>query len=142
MTQALPTLYEAKAKAKTLRERLAAEGTKLSHSQALEQIAKAHGYRDWNGFFAAIEASHSVDWQVGKRVTGRYLSQPFEATILSSEQLRPGWYRLVLDLDEAVDVVRFESFSNFRKQIRAEVGPRGHTKERTSDGTPHVELDL
>jgi hypothetical protein len=37
--------------------------------------------------------------------------------------------------------VRFESFSNLRKQIRIKVGPAGHSKERTSDGRPHVELD-
>ncbi|MEM9585513.1 MAG: glyoxalase superfamily protein [Pseudomonadota bacterium] len=46
-----------------------------------------------------------------------------------------------MDLDEAVDVVRFESFSNLRTQIRVEVGPAGHSKECTSDGTPHLELD-
>jgi hypothetical protein len=75
-------------------------------------------------------------------VTGRYLSQPFAATVLAADQFRPGWFRLVLDLDAAVDVVRFDSFSNLRKRIRVEVGPEGHSKERTSDGTPHVVLDL
>jgi hypothetical protein len=80
-------------------------------------------------------------WTVGGRVTGRYLSQPFAATVLAADQFRPGWFRLVLDLDAAVDVVRFDSFSNLRKRIRVEVGPAGHSKERTSDGIPHVELD-
>ena len=47
----------------------------------------------------------------------------------------------MLDLDEAVDVVRFDSFSNLRKRIRVEVGPEGHSKERTSDGTPQIVLD-
>ena len=142
MTRNLPTLSEAKAKAKALRKRLTDEGTDLSHSQALERTAQEYGFRDWNGFRAAIEAHGPTAWVVGGRVTGRYLAQPFGATILSSEQSRPGWFCLVLDLDEAVDVVRFESFSNLRKQIRTEVGPLGHSKERTSNGTPHVELDL
>ena len=66
--------------------------------------------------------------------------------MLAAERLRPGWFRLVLDLDAAVDVdvdvVRFDSFSNMRKRIRVEVGPEGHSKERTSDGTPQVALDL
>ena len=141
MSRDLPTLAEAKNLAKALRKRLADEGFVLGHSQALERVAQDHGFRDWNAFHAAIEADQSEAWSVGARVTGRYLSQPFAAKILSSEQLRPGWFRLVLDLDEAVDVVRFESFSNLRKQIRVEVGPAGHSKERTSDGTPHVELD-
>ncbi|MEM9582115.1 MAG: glyoxalase superfamily protein [Pseudomonadota bacterium] len=141
MTRDLPTLIDAKNMAKALRKRLADEGVILAHSQALERIAQDHGFKDWNGFHAAIEARQSEARRVGARVTGRYLSQPFAAKILSSEPLRPGWFRLVLDLDEAVDVVRFESFSNLRKQIRFEVGPAGHSKERTSDGTPHVELD-
>ena len=36
-------------------------------------------------------------------MTGRYLSQPFAATVLAADQFRPGWFRLVLDLDAAVD---------------------------------------
>lgn len=141
MTKDLPTLIEAKELAKALRKRLATDGAVLSHSQALERVAQDHGFRDWNGLHAAIEAAGPNGWIVGARVTGQYLAQPFAATVRSSEHLRPGWYRLVLDLDEAVDVVRFETFSNLRKQIRVEVGPLGHSKERTSDGTPHVELD-
>ena len=142
MTGPLPTLLDAKTKAKALRKRLAAEGVELGHSKALERIAQDYGFRDWNGLRAAIAVHREHSWNVGDRVTGRYLAQPFAATVRSSDQQLPGWYRLVLDLDEAVDVVRFESFSNLRKQIRVEVGPKGHSKERTSDGVPHVELDL
>jgi len=141
MTRDLPTLVEAKTLAKALRKRLAEDGRVLGHSQALERVAQDHGFRDWNGLHAAIKARQPDARSVGARVTGRYLSQPFAATILSSQCLRPGWYRLVLDLDEAVDVVRFDSFSNLRKRIRVEVGPAGHSKERTSDGRPHVALD-
>lgn len=141
MTRDLPTVAQAKQEAKRLRVALAAEGTAISHAQALERVAHRHGFRDWNAFHAEIRDRPPQGWSVGVRVSGRYLAQPFAATVRSAEQLRPGWFRLVLDLDEAVDVVRFESFSNLRKQIRAEVGPEGHSKERTSDGTPHVELD-
>lgn len=142
MTTNLPTLAQAKTEAKALRKRLVAAGTALSHAQALERIAQEYGFRDWNGFHAAIEANRPDGWLVGERVTGRYLAQPFTATVLSSQHLRPGWFRLALDLDEAVDVVRFDSFSNLRKRVHAVVGPMGHTKEHTSDGTPHVVLDL
>ena len=137
----LPTLAEAKRQAKALRETLAAEGSRISHSEALEHIARRHGYRDWNGLHAAIRDLVPEDWAIGGRVTGRYLSQPFAATVLAAEPQRPGWVRLTLELDEAVDVVRFESFSNLRKQLRVVVGPEGHSQERTSDGTPHLVLD-
>ncbi len=141
MKRDLPTLVQAKSQAKRLREDLAAEGARISHAQALEKIAHRHGFRDWNAFHAAIRDLPPEGWNPGGRVTGTYLSQPFAATVLSAEQLRPGWFRLALDLDEAVDVVRFESFSNLRKQIRIVVGPNGQSRERTSDGTPHIVLD-
>ena len=142
MTRDLPTPAEAKSEAKRVRDRLAAEGTRIGHSQALEMVAHRHGFRDWNALHAAIRDVPTDAWHVGNRVTGRYLSQPFAANVLSVEPREPGWVRLVLDLEEAVDVVRFEGFSNLRKRLRVEVGPKGHSKERTSDGKPHVELDL
>lgn len=141
MTRDLPTTAQAKHQARRLREKRASEGTPISHAQALEGVARQHGFRDWNALHAAIGDRPPDGWAPGRRVTGRYLSQPFSATVVSAERLRPGWFRLVLNLDEAVDVVRFDSFSNLRKRIRAVVGPDGHSKERTSDGVPHVELD-
>lgn len=142
MTRVLPTTAQAKDQAKRLRQDLAATGTAISHAQALEKVAYQYGYRDWNALHAVIAGRPPEGWTAGGRVNGRYLAQPFAATVIDAEQLRPGWFRLVLKLDEAVDVVRFDSFSNFRKQIRVVVGPDGHSKERTSDGEPHVRLDL
>lgn len=142
MKRGLPTITEAKREAKQLRAALAGKGEAISHAQALERVAQRHGFRDWNAFHAALRDRPPQGWQVGGRVTGRYLSQPFAATVLAADPFRPDWFRLVLDLDEAVDVVRFDSFSNLRKRIRVKVGPEGHSKERTSDGIPHVALDL
>lgn len=112
MNANLPTLVEAKAQARRLREGLAAEGRQISHSRSLELVASQHGYRDWNTFHAALGNRPPDGFVPGGRVTGHYLSQPFAATVLSVEMPRSGWFRLVLDLDEAVDVVTFDSFSN------------------------------
>lgn len=142
MTRDLPTITKAKRDAKRMRATLTEQGEEISHAQALERVAQRHGFRDWNAFHAEMRDRPPRGWTVGGRVTGRYLSQPVAATALAADQRRPDWFRLVLHLDEAVDVVRFESFSNLRKQIRVEIGPDGHSKERTSDATPHVELDL
>ena len=142
MTRDLPTLAQAKRLARTLRHEQAARDNPISHSEALEQVARGHGFRVWNALHAAIRDRPPEGWTEGGRVSGRYLSQPFAATVASADRLRPGWFRLVLDLDEAVDVVRFESFSNLRRQIRVVVGPDGHSKEHTTDGEPHVRLDL
>lgn len=146
----LPTVAEAKAQAARLRAgfqagsqaSLQTERMEISHSQSLELIARQYGYRDWNAFFAAIGNRPPEGWVPGGRVCGRYLSQPFEAQVIAVEMLRPGWFRLTLDLDEAVDVVTFASFSNFRKRIRGAVGPAGTTREKTSDGRPHLELEM
>ncbi|MBF9059840.1 hypothetical protein HKCCSP123_11670 [Rhodobacterales bacterium HKCCSP123] len=138
----MPTPAEAKALAGRLRDERRAAGHPIGHGQALEIVARTHGFRDWNTMAAAIGNRAPEGLRAGARATGRYLSRPFRATVLSAEALRPGWVRLVLDLDEAVDVVTFESFSNWRKRLRVEVGPEGHSRERTSDGIPHLVLDL
>lgn len=142
MTRSLPTLAEAKAQAKRLRVKLAEDGTEIGHARSLELVAHQLGFRDWNTLHAAIGNRPPDGFAVGGRIEGRYLGQPFAATVVGVESLSPGWFRLELDLDEAVDVVTFDSFSNFRKRIRGVVGPSGLSKERTSDGQPHLELEI
>ena len=48
--------HDAKAMAKTMRETLAAENIEISHSQALEIVAKQFGLENWNILAARIEA--------------------------------------------------------------------------------------
>lgn len=138
----LPTLSEAKTLAKTLRHRLAEAGETLPYAEALERTAKAHGFRDWNAFHAAIRDRVPEAWRSGARVSGRYLSQPFTATVKRAVAQPAGWVRLTLDLDQAVDVVRSERFSNHRKRISCTIGQNRTTKETTSDGVPHMVLDI
>ena len=100
-------LTTAKARARRLRTDLAAKGVAISHSQALERLARAAGLADWNTLFAAIGNRPPEAWAVGQRVRGAYLGQPFEGRIIQAKMTRPGWFRLTIDLDEAVDVVTF-----------------------------------
>ncbi|MEZ5674854.1 hypothetical protein SAMN06265173_102180 [Thalassovita litoralis] len=141
MNTQLPPLSQAKAQAKRLRAELADQGTEISHAQSLELVAHQNGFRDWNAFHAAIGNRPPPAWTPGGRVEGSYLSQPFKATVVSVTMLRPGWFRLALELDEPVDVVTFDSFSNYRKRVHCVIGPLGMTQEKTSDGTPHVILE-
>src|SRR5690606_31658729 len=48
------TIDNAKAQAKALRAALQAQGTAISHAQALELIARQHGARDWNTLHARL----------------------------------------------------------------------------------------
>ena len=142
MSCTLPTLQEAKARAKALRQSRAAAGETLSHSAALEDVAKDLGFRDWNTCIASLGRAGPRALRQGDRVTGRYLGQPFSAEVIRAEGVvaKPGWMRLELHLDQAVDVVRFATFSNLRRRIRGTVGPQGFSEERTSDGVPHLEI--
>ena len=142
MSNDLPSLAEAKRQAKWLREQTGSEGAGIGHSRALELVAKSYGYRDWNTFHAVIRDRPPKGFVPGERVRGYYLGQPFAATVIDVEVRAPGWYRLSLEADQAIDVVAFDSFSNFRKRISGTVGPEGKSRERTSDGRPHLEVDV
>jgi Glyoxalase superfamily protein len=83
-------LTAAKACARRLRAELAARGIAISHSQALERVARAAGFADWNALFAAIGNRPPEAWAVGQRVRGLYLRQRFQGRIIRAEMTRPG----------------------------------------------------
>lgn len=140
MSSLLPTMPAVKAQARALRKECLANGNAMSHSQTLEQVAQGYGFRDWNSFHAAINQQGPDGFAPGCRVNGRFMSQPFTATLTAVQVVRPGWYRLDLKLDSPVDVVTFDSFSNFRQRVRAVVGAAGESQECTSDGIPHLSI--
>lgn len=142
MTNKPTSIDAAKKQAKLLRAKLADDGTAISHSKSLELIAQQYGFRDWNSFFADYGNRPKRDWQIGDRVTGHYLAQPFKAEILSVTRMGDGWFRLTFKFDEPVDVIAFESWSAFRQRTTQVIGPNGMTREKTSDGRPHMVLDL
>ncbi|MFG6604893.1 MULTISPECIES: glyoxalase superfamily protein [unclassified Sulfitobacter] len=142
MNPQLPSAAKAKNKAKRLRAKMAEDGTSIGHAKSLELVADQHGFSDWNTMVAAIGNAPLKGWAIGDKVSGTYLSQPFTGHVVSISTLKPEWFRLELHLDEAVDVVTFDGFSNFRSRIRGVIGPKGHSIERTSDGQAHLQIDL
>ena len=142
MNSQLPAAMQAKDQAKRLRIQMSEDGIKIGHAKSLEIVAHQHGFRDWNTMNAAIADSQRQGWAVGDRVTGTYLSQPFSAQVFSASALELGWFKLGLELEEAIDVVTSDGFSNYRKRIRGTVGPKGYSPERTSNGEPHLQIDL
>ena len=142
MTAFIPSIEAAKRQAKALRAGLAAQGQEISTSQSLELVAKTAGYKDWNTLHAAIGNAPRPPVYPGQIVTGRYLNQPFVAEVLGVTELSHGRYDVLLHFAEAVDVVTFDSFSNFRTRVHKAVGPDGQSFDKTSNGTPHLVLDL
>jgi len=132
-----------KAEARVLRAEYSADGKSISHGEALERVAHAHGYRDWNTARACLPQRIGCPVTIGERVSGTYLKQPFTGTVLSVSIL-PGQqhFRIRIHFDAPVDVVTFDSFSAFRQRVFATVDPYGVSPAKTSDGEPHMRLML
>lgn len=139
----MPTIEELKSQAKRLRASLAGSNP-LSHSQALEAVARQHGFKDWNTIHAACgNAPPGPPWQVGQTVTGAYLGKPVRGTIKSVREWAEGqMFRISLDLDEPVNVSAFDSFDVLRRRLSATLSREGETVEKITGGTPQLKLDV
>lgn len=140
----LPSLEDLKAQAKRLRDALPEKArAEISHGQALDLVARQHGFRDWNTLHAAKGNRPELTLTVGDRVCGHYLDQAFSGEVLAvSRNGQTGDYQLTLHFDEPVDVVTFDSFSNFRHRVTTSIRADGQSTAKTSDGTPHMRLQL
>ncbi|MEP5732358.1 MAG: glyoxalase superfamily protein [Sulfitobacter sp.] len=137
----IPTRDVLKAQAKRLRSDLARRGQNISHAQALETVAHQWGARDWNTLSAQAATTHP-GWAPGQRVTGQYLGHRFGGHIKASRQAANGYWSLTLRFDAPIDVVTSEQFSSYRRQVNATVTSAGVSPQKTSDGRPHMVLDL
>ncbi|WFU09948.1 glyoxalase superfamily protein [Rhizobium sp. CB3090] len=145
MTTIYPSIDELKAQAKRLRQAIAERGGDITHSAALELVAKQYGLRDWNTLSALAakpNAVPSAPVAVGTAVRGRYLNQPFTGKVLALSEQSGGLHRITIHFDAPVDVVTFESFSAFRQRINAQIDANGISPRKTSDGVPHLVLDI
>lgn len=140
----LPALQDLKDQAKRLRARLEADGTGISHSKSLELLANQYGYKDWNTLHAAT-GNRPLPGPValGAEVRGRYLGQPFKGEVVAIAALTaPDRFRVTFQFDEPVDVVTFDSFSAFRQRVTCTIDRSGRTAEKTSNGQPHMQLEI
>jgi hypothetical protein len=147
MTEAIPmnttlrpsTRDQAKQRAHALRRESAENGITISLAAALEKVAAELGYRDWNTASARLSNEPDRPLQVGDRVAGKYLKQAFAGRVLAVREMSGGTgFQVTIMFDEPVDVVEFESFSNFRQRIDATISPDGVSWSKTSDGQPHL----
>lgn len=138
-----PAIAALKAEAKALRA--ASSHAPLTHSAALEAVARSHGVRDWNTLsaLAANQRPNTRPPYVGQVVTGLYLGHPITGRIIAHALIADGSrHRITLDLDQPVNVSAFPSFEVKRKRLRATINAKGETAEKTSDGTLHLQLNL
>lgn len=136
-------IEDLKAEAKRLRSALADTGQNLSHSQALEALARQHGYRDWNTLHAALgNQPPKPPIALGDTVTGAYLGHPITADVIGVRALGDGRYRVKLDLETPVNVSAFPSMEVLRRRLNANIQANGETIEKTSNGAPQLRLNL
>ena len=136
-----PSAATLKAEAKHLRAERALAGAPLTHGAALEEVAHSHGYRDWNTAVAALPERVATPVQVGQRVRGTYLKQPFTGLAIGVQLLSDmQHYKVTVKFDRPVDVVTSELFSSFRQRVTATVDIHGVSPAQTSDREPHMRI--
>lgn len=78
---------------------------------------------------------------MGDEVRGKSLGQTFMGRIVALSKIGLN-LNVSIQLDEPIDTVRFESFSNMRRRIRGVIGPDGRSEQKTSDDLPVLVIDL
>ena len=134
-----PSIQTLKAEAKSLREERALAGTPLGQGQALEEIARRHGYRDWNTASASLPDRVAIPVQVGQRVKGTYMGKPFVGLVIGM-QLTPPHYQVTVKFDHPVNVSKFDSMVHNRQRVSTTIDVRGISVSHTSDGEPHMRI--
>ena len=137
-----PSVETLKQQARRLRAALRDVAGEVSHGQSLELVARQHGFRNWNALRARADQQRRAPVAVGERVKGRYLGKPFTGGVVGVRLLPQGWSQVSIELDAPVDAANFEGFSAFRRRITATLMQSGRTVQKTSDGAPHLALDL
>jgi len=138
----VPQIGTLKKQAKRLRTELTENGISINHSKSLEILAHQHGFKDWNGLYAAAQTNSMLStFKIGQTVDGVYLGQKVVGEIIGlQKQSKGNRYQLTLELEKPIDVVSFDSFSNLRKRITCRVDEGGVSREKTSNGQPHMVL--
>ena len=135
----LLTIDGLKGEAISLRQSVASKGESISHAQALERVARLHGFRDWNTLSARVERRLDISkLTIGQAVKGQYLGQAFEGKLMSARLVGRTHMHVSIQLDHAVDVVTFSSFSSLRKRISGTINSEGVSPSKCSDKTPHL----
>ncbi|MBE0578560.1 glyoxalase superfamily protein [Devosia sp.] len=136
-----PSAQTLKSEAKALRTERAALGETLSHGAALEQVARAHGYRDWNTARAALPERVAVPFQVGQRVKGLYLDQPFTGMLIGVQLLSDMAHSTVtVTFDTPVNVTPNLSFAAYRQRVVSTIDIHGFSSALRGNGNPQMIL--
>ncbi|MEZ5812603.1 MAG: glyoxalase superfamily protein [Rhizobiaceae bacterium] len=128
--------------ARRLRTALGETGIDISHSGALELVAKQFGARDWNTLAASPVEPDAAPFSVGQRVEGTFNDKPAMGRVIGlSETIKPDLWRVTVAFDPPVDVVTSELFSSERRRITMIVGADGRSRRLTGTETGVMALN-
>lgn len=137
-----PSAQTFKAEAKALRDERSRAGEPLSHSAALEEIARRHGFRDWNTARAAVPERVMVPFQVGMRVKGLYLEQPFKGLVIGVQMSGDmQTFTLTVRFDDPVNVTPDFMFEAVRQRVTSTVDTRGISLALRGNGKPQMQVE-
>jgi hypothetical protein len=136
-TMSLDLHNDYKTQAKRLRSALADDGMAISHSRALELVARVHGARDWNTLSATPKAEAvGAPFSIGERVAGTFNDVPAQGRVIGiSETIKPELWRVTVAFEPPVDVVTSKLFSSERRRITMIVGADGRSRRLTGTET-------
>lgn len=130
-----------KSEAKSLREERAKAGETLSHGAALEAVARSHGFRDWNTARAALPDRVAVPFQVGQRVKGLYLEQPFTGMLIGVQLMSDmQHYTVTVQFDQPVNVTPTFMFAAYRHRVVSTIDIHGTSSAQRGNGHPQMVL--
>ena len=136
-----PSAQTLKSEARNLREERTRAGQAMTHSEALEAVARTHGYRDWNTARAALPDRVAVPFQVGMRVKGFYLEQPFKGMLIGVQLAHNMQaYTVTIQFDEPVNVTPNFMFAAYRHRVVSTVDMHGVSPALRGNGQPQMRL--
>ena len=136
-----PSAHSLKSEAKALGAEREKAGESLSHGAALEVVARLHGYRDWNTARAALPDRVISPWQVGQRVKGLYLDQPFTGLLIGVQLLcNMQSYTVTIQFDEPVNVTPTFMFAALRHRVVSTIDLHGTSRAMRGNGNPQLVL--
>lgn len=134
-----PSAQTLKSEAKALRAQRELAGETLSHGAALEAVARSHGYRDWNTARAALPDRIVSPWQVGQRVKGLYLDQPFTGMLIGVQVLgNMHNYTVTIQFDAPVNVTPTFMFAALRHRVVSTIDIHGISSAMRGNGNPQL----
>ena len=134
MTKELSSDY--KNHARKLRDALAADGITVSHTKALELVARQNGARDWNTLVARPVAEGSVPFAVGEKVSGTFNGSPAQGRVIGLEEtIKPDLWRVTVAFNPPVNASTSEHFAAERRRVQMVVGADGRSRRLTGTET-------